>query len=213
MNKGVDMKQKGLLLVVSGPSGVGKGEINRMLLRREPSTRFSISVTTRKMRPGEQEGVDYFYKTREEFERMIQDNAFLEYTCVFGVHYYGTPRRYVLQQLEQGFDVVLEIDVQGAMRVKEIYPQSVTVFIAPPSKETLKQRLVGRGTETLEAVERRFATAYAEMQVLPQYDYIVVNDVLDRAVDQVIAILKAERQRVSRCQDMIQHLLGGMETL
>lgn len=191
-----------MLIVLSGPSGVGKGTVCKELLARNPQVKLSVSATTRAPRPGEVEGVSYFFKTREEFERMIAAGEFLEYMDVFGMNYYGTPRAYVEQQLAAGNDIVLEIDVKGAMNVKRLCPEAVLVFIAPPSMETLKKRLVGRGTETAEAVERRTQEAFAEMKLLPEYDYAVVNDVLEDAVCSVETIIKAERLRVCRRADL-----------
>lgn len=196
---------KGVLIVLSGPSGVGKGTVCKELLARNPQVKLSVSATTRAPRPGEVEGVSYFFKTREEFERMIAAGEFLEYMDVFGMNYYGTPRAYVEQQLAAGNDIVLEIDVKGAMNVKRLCPEAVLVFIAPPSMETLKKRLVGRGTETAEAVERRTQEAFAEMKLLPEYDYAVVNDVLEDAVCSVETIIKAERLRVCRRADLTNY--------
>lgn len=193
---------KGVLIVLSGPSGVGKGTVCKALLARNPQVKLSVSATTRAPRPGEVEGVSYFFKTREEFERMIAAGEFLEYMDVFGMNYYGTPRSYVEQQLAEGNDIVLEIDVKGAMNVKRLCPEAVLVFIAPPSMETLKKRLVGRGTETAEAVERRTKEAFAEMRLMPEYDYAVVNDTLEDAVCSVETILKAERLRICRRPDL-----------
>ncbi len=198
-------KTKGVLIVLSGPSGVGKGTVCKELLARNPQVKLSVSATTRAPRPGEVEGVSYFYKTKEEFERMIEAGEFLEYMDVFGMNYYGTPRAYVEEQIALGNDILLEIDVKGAMNVKKIAPEAVLVFIAPPSMETLKARLVGRGTETEEAIARRTAEATAEMQLLPRYDYMVVNDVLTDAVNEVETILAAERLRVSRCMDLAKY--------
>ena len=146
-------KKKGLLLVVSGPAGVGKGTVNAELMRRHPEIRMSVSATTRAPRPGEIDGVHYFFRTKEEFDRMIEENAFLEYMHVFGMNYYGTPRAFVDAEREKGNHVILEIDVKGAMRVKETCPDAVLVFIAPPSLKILKDRLVGRGTETQESID------------------------------------------------------------
>lgn len=193
---------KGVLIVLSGPSGVGKGTVCKELLARNPQVKLSVSATTRAPRPGEVDGVSYFFKTKEEFKRMIDADEFLEYMDVFGMNYYGTPRAYVEEQLALGNDILLEIDVKGAMNVKKIAPEAVLVFIAPPSMETLKARLVGRGTETEEAIARRTAEAAAEMQLLPKYDYMVVNDVLTDAVNEVETILAAERLRVSRRTDL-----------
>lgn len=204
-------REKGLLIVLSGPSGVGKGVIGNGLLGRNPNMKFSVSATTRAPRPGEVEGVNYFYKTREEFLRMIENNEFLEYMEVFGANYYGTPRAYVEQELEMGHDILLDIDVKGAMNVKKAYPEAVTIFIAPPSMPILKSRLIGRGTETAEAVERRFKTAFTEMKRIPEYDYVIVNDVIDRAVLSVEAILRGEKCRTHRNKDLIEDLWKGCD--
>ncbi|MEL7609869.1 MAG: guanylate kinase [Bacillota bacterium] len=200
---------KGLLIVISGPSGVGKGVICRCLLNQRPELKVSVSATTRAMREGETEGVNYFFKSKDEFKRMIADNAFLEYTEIFGSHYYGTPHAYVQEQQCLGNDVILEIDVQGAMSVKKRCPDAVFIFIAPPSMSTLRCRLVGRGTESPEAVQRRFDTAFKEMKWIGEYDYIVVNDVLEDAVKQIDSIVTAEKLRVQRNEILIQRLQEG----
>ncbi len=205
------MKQtrEGLLLVVSGPAGVGKGSINQALIQRNSDIRMSVSATTRAPRPGEINGVHYFFKTEEEFKKMIDEGAFLEYMRVFNTHYYGTPKSFVEQELKEGRSVVLEIDVQGAMRVKAAYPDAVLIFIAPPSMSELKTRLIGRGTESAEAVERRFETAYQELDYVNKYDYVVVNDILDLAIARVEHILSAERCRSVRNGELIEKLMGG----
>lgn len=206
-------QREGLLLVVSGPAGVGKGTIDRVLLERNPNMRLSVSATTRAPRPGEIDGVHYFFISDEKFQQMVSNGEFLEYVHVFNMDYYGTPRSFVEEEIALGHDVLLEIDVQGAMRVRETYPDAVLVFIAPPSMGKLKSRLVGRGTETPEAIERRFETAFSEMEYMKQYDYIVVNDVLDIAIGHVEHILDAERCRSKRSGTLINKLLGGNETL
>jgi guanylate kinase len=209
------MKQtrEGLLLVVSGPAGVGKGSINQALIQRNSDIRMSVSATTRSPRPGEINGVHYFFKTEEEFKKMIDEGAFLEYMRVFNTHYYGTPKSFVEQELKEGRSVVLEIDVQGAMRVKAAYPDAVLIFIAPPSMSELKTRLIGRGTESAEAVERRFETAYKELDYVNKYDYVVVNDILDLAIARVEHILSAERCRSVRNGELIEKLMGGRSEL
>lgn len=206
-------EEQGLLLVVSGPAGVGKGTVDHMLMERHPTIRMSVSATTRSPRPGETDGVHYFFKTENEFRQMIAQDAFLEHTQVFRSHYYGTPRAFVEDQLRQAHDVILEIDVQGAMRVKQSYPEAVLIFIAPPSMPILKARLIGRGTETPEAIEKRFATAASEVAMIPQYDYVVVNEDLEQAVAQVEAIVAAEKRRSVRNTELIRNLMGGMDTL
>ena len=205
------MKQnrKGLLLVVSGPAGVGKGTINLSLISRNSDIRMSVSATTRSPRPGEIDGVHYFFKTEDEFQKMIESGAFLEYMRVFNTHYYGTPKSFVEQELAEGRSVILEIDVQGAMRVKAAYPDAVLIFIAPPSMSELKSRLIHRGTESSEAIERRFETAFQEMELVDRYDYVVVNDILDLAIARAEDIIVAERCRVSRNGELIEKLKGG----
>ncbi len=203
--------RKGLLLVLSGPSGVGKGTVGKALMARNPNIRFSVSCTTRAPRPGEVDGLHYFFKTEEEFRRMIDEGAFLEHTRVFGANYYGTPRAYVEQQLCAGQDILLDIDVQGALNVKRLCPEAVMMFLAPPSMSVLKSRLVGRGTESSEAVERRFHEAYGELGHMGEYEYLVINDVLDKAVTELEQIIAAERLRVCRNEDFIVkfHAEGG----
>ena len=209
------MKQnrKGLLLVISGPAGVGKGTINISLISRNSDIRMSVSATTRSPRPGEIDGVHYFCKSEEEFQKMIEDGAFLEYMRVFNTHYYGTPKSFVEQELDEGRSVILEIDVQGAMRVKAAYPDAVLIFIAPPSMSELKSRLIHRGTESSEAIERRFETAYHEMELVDRYDYVVVNDILDLAIARTEDIIVAERCKVSRNSELIEKLRGGRSAL
>ncbi|MBR3038306.1 MAG: guanylate kinase [Clostridia bacterium] len=202
-------KKKGLLIVVSGPAGVGKGTVNAALMQKHPEIRMSVSVTTRAPRPGEIEGVHYFFRTKEEFDRMIEEDAFLEYMHVFGMNYYGTPKAFVEAEREKGNHVILEIDVQGAMKVKSRCPDAVLVFIAPPSLKVLKDRLVGRGTETQESIDVRTATALEELKKLPDYDYMVINDVVEEAVADMEAILSAELNRTARNQTLITKLTGG----
>ena len=191
-------QRNGLLLVVSGPAGVGKGTLDKALMDRNSKIKMSVSATTREPRPGEIEGIHYFFKTEEEFKAMVDRGEFLEYIHVFGSKYYGTPRSFVEQHLSSGFDVILEIDVQGAMKVKQSFPDAVLIFITAPSMSEIKSRLIGRGTETMEQVEKRFATAFEEVKMIPKYDYVVVNDVVDVAVHHMEAILEAERCRTSR---------------
>lgn len=202
-------QKRGLLLVVSGPAGVGKGTVNAELMQRHPEIRMSVSATTRAPRPGEIDGVHYFFKTKEEFDRMIEADAFLEYMHVFGMNYYGTPKAFVEEQRAKGSHVILEIDVQGAMKVKAACPDAVLVFIAPPSLTILKERLVGRGTETQESIDVRTATALEELRMLPAYDYMVVNETVDEAVREMETILDAEMLRTGRNTELITKLTGG----
>ena len=193
---GIDIqKGKGSLVILSGPSGVGKGTIGKRMLERHSDMCFSVSATTRAIREGEEEGVNYYYKTVEQFEEMIKNNEFLEYMQVFGKNYYGTPRAYVEEKLNSGMSVLLDIDVQGAMVVKKNYPDAILIFIAPPSLEELHRRLVDRGTETAEAIERRFAQAKTEFTYVDKYDYVIVNDDLAVAVEDVESILRSKQLR------------------
>ena len=202
------MNKKGLLLVLSGPSGVGKGTVAAALLEKHDDFCFSVSATTRPIRAGEQEGVNYFYKSVEEFNAMIENNEFLEHMCVFGKNYYGTPRAYVEGKLNDGMNVILDIDVQGAMKVKSNYPEAVLIFIAPPSLTELKNRLVGRATETPEAVERRLAECKTELSYIPRYDYVVVNDDVAAAVESIECILRGVRCASSRNLGLLSQLLN-----
>ena len=203
--------KKGLLVVISGPSGVGKGTIINILLERRSNAKLSVSATTRAPRPGEIDGVHYYFMDEPTFKSMIERNDFLEYMQVFHTHYYGTPRSFVLKELESGNDVILDIDVQGAMKVKASYPDAVLIFIAPPSMSELKERLIGRGTETPEQIERRFNTAFEEVKQVGNYDYVVVNDILDIAVNKIESIIGAEKSRIIRNHALISELSGGSE--
>lgn len=189
-------EKKGKLFIISGPSGTGKGTICKALLERN-DIEISISMTTRAPREGEIHGVSYYFATREEFEKTIAEGGFLEYADVFG-NYYGTPKAMVVEKLEQGRDVVLEIDVQGAINAKKVYPESVLIFILPPSLEELRARIVGRGTETEDVINLRLSKALEEMSYIDKYDYYVVNDVIDDAIIRTEAIMLAEHGRVIR---------------
>lgn len=202
MSDGGSMRNKpvrGELIVISGPSGVGKGTICEALLKKDPQLRMSVSATTRAPRPGEVDGRHYHFVTREAFEQMIRADELLEYMDVFGMNYYGTPEKFVDETLAAGFDVILEIDVNGARNVKRKRPEAITIFIAPPSMRALHARLEHRGTETAEQISRRYAIAREEMACLPGYDYLVVNDELGLAEEDVACILRAERLRTPRC--------------
>jgi len=180
---------KGRLFVISGPSGTGKGTICKELVKDE-KIRLSVSMTTRSPREGEVHGISYFFATKEEFEQKIASGGFLEYAEVFG-NYYGTPKMEVLELLDEGIDVLLEIDVQGALQIKDVYPEAVLVFILPPSMEELRSRLSGRGTETQDVIERRLGKAAHEISFAAQYDYAVINDQLDEAVADVKTVIRA----------------------
>ena len=189
-------EKKGKLFIISGPSGTGKGTICKALLERN-DIEISISMTTRAPREGEIHGVSYYFATREEFEKTIAEGGFLEYADVFG-NYYGTPKAMVVEKLEQGRDVVLEIDVQGAINAKKVYPESVLIFILPPSLEELRARIVGRGTETEDVINLGLSKALEEMSYIDKYDYYVVTDVIDDAIIRTEAIMLAEHGRVIR---------------
>lgn len=189
------MNKKGLLIVVSGPSGAGKGTICKEVLKRRDDIFVSISATTRKPRKGEVEGVNYFFLGREKFEKMIEEEAFIEYAEVYN-NLYGTPKNYVLEKLNKGENILLEIDIQGALQVKKRYPEGVYIFILPPSMEELKNRIIGRGSETPESLERRFSSAFGEIEFVNQYDYYIINDEVKNAADVMEAIITAERCKV-----------------
>ena len=191
------MQRKGMLIIVSGPSGVGKGTICAELRARNPQILESISMTTRARRNGETEGVDYFYVSEERFNEMAAHGEMLEHAYVHG-NQYGTPLAYVVEQLEQGYDVLLEIDVQGSIQAMKAYPDAVTIFILPPNRAELRNRLIKRATETPEAISLRLRNAELELFMTKEYQYCVVNDEVDRAVSKVEAILTAESCKVSR---------------
>lgn len=192
------MKDKGLLIVLSGPSGVGKGTVRKAIFSRpDANFEYSISATTRKPREGEIDGVDYFFKTREEFEQLIKEDKLLEYAEYVG-NYYGTPLDYVKETLEAGKDVFLEIEVQGAKQVREKMPDGLFIFLMPPSLDELKNRIVGRGTESVELIRNRMEAARKEIELMNLYDYIVENDSVEKAVDRINAIVLAEHCRSER---------------
>lgn len=205
-------KNKGILIVLSGFSGSGKGTIMKELMRRySEQYALSISATTRNPRPGEIDGVEYFFRTKEEFEGMIERDELIEY-AKYVENYYGTPKAYVEEQLAAGKDVILEIEIQGALKVKEKFPDTVLMFVTPPSAEELKKRLVGRGTEEMSVIESRLSRAVEEAQGIEAYDYLVVNDDLDACVEEVHSIIRNEHYRVTRnlsaIYDMRNQLAG-----
>lgn len=190
------VKNTGKLFVLSGPSGAGKGTICKRLLEETDKLDLSVSMTTRKPRVGETEGISYFFTEKEVFQEHIKKGNLLEYAEVYG-NYYGTPKTPVLDKLSRGIDVILEIDMQGALKVKESYPDGVFIFILPPSMTELRKRLTGRGTETAEAIELRLGEALKELSYIDKYDYCVVNGVLEEAVARVKAIVVAEHSKVA----------------
>ena len=192
------LNEKGLLIVISGPSGVGKGTVRKALFERPGhNLEYSVSMTTRAPRNGETEGKEYYFVTKEQFEEAIKEGNMLEY-AKFVNNYYGTPKDRVIEQLNTGKEVVLEIEVQGALQVKAKMPGAVFIFIAPPSWEALENRLTSRGTEPKEIIEERLLKARNELMVASSYDYIVINDEIENAVDKIIAIIRAEHARCDR---------------
>jgi len=202
------LHNRGILFVLSGPSGVGKGTVRKRLFEKRPNLKYSISVTTRQKRRGEKDGVDYFYKTKAEFEQLIEQNELLEY-AQYVDNYYGTPRQYVEKMLDKGYDVFLEIEVQGALQVKESFSEGVFIFLYPPSFADLKRRITKRGTETEELVKYRLDKAAKEMTMMNYYDYVVINDRVDKAVENIQAIIQSEHCRRERVAD---HLLKKLES-
>lgn len=196
------INKKGLLLVISGPSGTGKGTICKKYLEKNENVKLSVSATTRKPREGEVEGVSYYYKTKQDFEDMINNNEFLEYASIYD-NYYGTPKKTIFDELEKGNDVILEIEMQGAMQVKKAYPEAVCIFILPPSLLELKNRIVGRGTETPEQIEKRFNSAYDEIKKLGDYDYFIFNNVVEKSVEEIHGIVYSEKNKVIRYKNEI----------
>ncbi|HHV46179.1 MAG TPA: guanylate kinase [Tissierellia bacterium] len=197
---------KGFLLVISGPSGSGKGTVCKKLLERNEKLVFSVSATTRKPRPGEIDGVNYFFIDDKKFDEMIENNKFLEYASVHG-NRYGTPVDFVMNEIEKGEIVILEIDVQGAIQIKEKYKEAVFIFLVPPSMNELKNRIVKRGTESQEDIDLRLKNALNELKFVDKYDYIVINDEVDEAVSKIEAIIKAEKLRVARLKDILDNII------
>lgn len=191
------MKDRGILIIVSGFSGAGKGTVMKKLMSEYDNYALSISATTRTPRPGEQDGREYFFKTVEEFETMIENNQLIEYAKYVG-NYYGTPKEYVEKMLDEGKDVILEIEMQGTMKVKEMMPETVLVFITPPTAEELKKRLEGRGTEDSETIKARLKRASEEVVYMDKYDYLLINDKLDECVENLHKIVQMEHSKVSR---------------
>ena len=205
----IKTNNKGLLIVVSGPSGAGKDTICQKLIKENSNIWMSVSMTTRKPRPLEKEGVDYFFVSSEEFENKINDNTFLEYAS-YNDNYYGTPKDKVEEKLNEGKDVILVIDINGAINIKKIIPSALFIFIMPPDMETLKNRLIGRKTESKDKVVQRFITAYNEVNNYKKYNYVVVNDKVEDAVNKVKSIIQSEKCRVDRIEDIY---LGNKEEL
>lgn len=199
------MNKEGLLIVVSGFSGAGKGTVMKRLIEKYQSYALSISATTRNPREGEVNGREYFFKTVEEFKEMIAKEQLIEY-AQYVSNYYGTPKQYVEEQLQAGKNVILEIEIQGALKIKEKFPDAVLMFIIPPSAAVLKERLIGRGTESLDVVEKRLARAVEEAQGVESYDYVVVNDDLETCVEDINEIILSEQKKVAKNLTLINNI-------
>lgn len=204
------MDNQGALVVVSGFSGAGKGTLMKALLTKYDNYALSISATTRAPREGESDGREYFFKTREEFEQMIEKDELVEYAQYVG-NYYGTPKDYVFSNLQSGKDVLLEIEIQGALKIKEKFPEAVLIFITPPSAEELRERLVSRGTESLEKIEARLKRAGEEAQGIEQYDYLLVNDTIDRCVEEMHRLIQAMHARTGNHLTLISKIREEMK--
>lgn len=188
------MSNRGLLVVYSGFSGVGKGTVMKEMLKREETFRLSVSATTREPRPGEVDGREYYFLTKEKFLKMIEKDEFLEY-AQYADNYYGTPKKAVEDMLNEGYNVFLEIEVQGGLQIMEKCPDCLSIFIVPPSIEVLEQRLRGRGTETEEVIEKRMKAALVEQEYTSRYDFVVENDIVEKTVDDIINIVKKEKEK------------------
>ena len=204
-------RSKGILLVISGFAGTGKGTLVHELLEKYDNYALSVSATTRAPRPGEIDGVHYFFKTKEEFEEMIRENRLIEYAS-YVENYYGTPKEYVQQQLENGKDVILEIEIQGALKIKEQFPDTLLLFMVPPSASVLEERLRGRGTETDEVVRKRLHRAVEESEFIEQYDYLIVNDDLETCVKETHEIIQSQHHRVDQRREFIDTLKEDLKS-
>ena len=198
--------RKGLLILISGPSGTGKGTVCDLLRKNQPEISYSISATTRQPRPGEQDGVNYYFYDKEKFRQMIDAGELLEWAEVYG-NYYGTPKQKVLDRLNAGEDILLEIDTQGALNVMKAMPEGLFIFLLPPSLEELANRLKGRGTETEESLQRRLGAAVDEIKIAHNYRYVVVNDKVEAAEKAIAGIIEAEHHRT----DLNEELLAGLQ--
>lgn len=207
------MSRKGILAVVSGFSGAGKGTLMKELLSRYADRyALSISATTRMPRAGEEHGREYFFISKDDFEQMMKEDALIEYACYVG-NYYGTPKYYVLEQMEAGKDVILEIEMQGALKVKEKFPETLLVFIAPPSAADLEKRLKGRGTETEAVIRDRLKRAVQEADFMEQYDYLLINDQLDTCVRELHGVIQVQHEKVSNNLDFVHEMKTELKNL
>ena len=201
MDSIIRTKGKGNLIVISAPSGAGKGTVIDGVMKINNNLWLSVSMTSRKMRSNDIPGETYFFVSKEEFEERIKEGVFLEY-AIYNGNYYGTPKDKIQEKLDQGIDVILEIEIQGALKVKELVPDAIFIFILPPSMKELRRRLVNRGTDSKEKVLERFRTAYREINEVTKYNYVVINDEVEKAVSKVNAIFLSERCRVDRIEDV-----------
>ena len=199
------MSDQGILVVVSGFSGAGKGTLMRALLEKYHNYALSVSATTRQPREGETDGTDYFFVSQEKFKQMIEEEQLIEYAQYVN-HYYGTPKEYVLRQMAEGKDVILEIEIQGALAIKRQFSNALLLFVLPPSAQELKRRLVGRGTESLDVIEARLRRAFDEAEGMDSYDYILVNDDVDACVEDMHELIKAQHLRVCHNLDFIEQI-------
>ena len=204
------MRRKGILIVVSGFSGVGKGTLMKQLVHSYDNYALSVSMTTRQPRPGESDGKEYFFVSREVFEKTIAENGLIEYANYCG-NYYGTPKEYVEKQLEKGKDVILEIEIQGALKVREQCPTALLLFVMPPSAQELKKRLEGRGTETEEVIDKRLKRATEEAEGIENYDFIVINDKLEECVKEMHGLILAAHETPDRNQEFIDNMRKELE--
>ena len=199
------MANRGILVVVSGFSGAGKGTLMKRLMEKYDNYALSVSATTREPRPGEEHGREYFFHTKKEFEELILEDALIEY-AQYVDNYYGTPKAYVEKQLNMGKDVILEIEIQGALKVKKKMPNTLLLFVTPPNAEELKHRLINRGTESLEVIESRLSRASEEAKGMSEYDYILVNDVIEECVDNMHSIIQSQHDAVKNRQEFIKEI-------
>ncbi|NOU95223.1 guanylate kinase [Paenibacillus sp. LMG 31456] len=202
--------EKGILIVLSGPSGVGKGTVCKALRDCAPNLIYSVSATTRAPREGEVDGVNYFFKSREQFQQLIQDNQVLEWAEYVG-NYYGTPRKFVEDTLNSGKDIILEIEVQGALKVKKSFPEGVFIFLLPPSMDELENRIVGRGTESQEVIRSRMSVAMDEIRMMEHYDYAIVNDHVEHACSNIQSIIVAEHCRKDKVVSKIKQWMAEVK--
>ena len=203
------MREQGILIVVSGFSGAGKGTLIKAML---DNYALSISATTRMPREGEKDGREYFFVSREKFEQMIEEEQLIEHARYVN-NYYGTPRQYVFQQMADGRDVILEIEIQGALKIKERFPEALLLFVTPPSADELKRRLVGRGTETMEVIRQRLHRAAEEAEGITSYDYILINDKLEDCVEAMHQLIQAQHRRVSGNLDFIEQMKSELSAV